>query len=75
MKSIKSKMLTYLFKDWVKNGKKEQSIIYTEEECSKFFKKLSRKGIEMDTVCNQLLQEGLSAFKVSFQEILNKIKL
>ena len=63
------------FKDWAKNGKKEVSLIYTQEACEKYFKKLSKKGIDMDEVCNQLLQEGLSAFKVSFQEILDKIKL
>ncbi len=60
---------------WIKDGSKKQSSIISEEECNKYLDKLERSGINMVTVYNQLLQDGLSAFKISFQELLNKIKL
>lgn len=59
---------------WLESGSKEQSEQISEDECDKFFQHLQNNGVIMDTVYNQLLQDGLSAFKISFQELLNKIK-
>ncbi|MEA3290317.1 MAG: transaldolase [Campylobacterota bacterium] len=61
-------------KDWMQEGSKEQSKVLTEMECDIYFKKI-KKHINMDEVYQKLLQDGLSAFKVSFQELLKKIKL
>ena len=59
---------------WVEKGKKEPSQITSKEECIKYFEVLKTKNIDIDTVYNTLLQDGLSAFKVSFQELLKKVK-
>ncbi len=61
--------------EWIKNGSKILSIITEEIECDMYLKKLDTYGIDMSEVYNSLLLDGLSAFKVSFQELLNKIKL
>lgn len=61
--------------DWIKNGSKVKSEILSEDECNKFFEKLEKKGINIENVSKQLLQDGLSAFKVSFKELLTKVKL
>lgn len=60
---------------WLETGKKEQSEIITEKECDLFFKSLEKKNINLNSIYNTLLKDGLSAFKVSFQELLEKIKL
>jgi len=62
-------------KHWIKDGKKFPSEILTEDKCDRFFKKLRRNKIEIHEVYSELLQDGLSAFKISFQDLLNKIKL
>lgn len=61
--------------DWVESGSKEPSFIISEEDCKKYFEVLRSNQIDIDKVYNQLLQDGLSAFKVSFQELLNKVKI
>lgn len=60
---------------WIENGKKEQSKIITEQECNNFFATLEKNGINLENTYNTLLKDGLSAFKVSFQELLEQIKL
>jgi len=60
---------------WLQNGKKEQSKITEEDDCIKYFEILKSNQIDIETVYNELLQDGLSAFKVSFQELLKKVKL
>lgn len=60
---------------WIENGKKTQSSMMSEDECDKFFHNIEKRGINMQTVYTQLLKDGLSAFKVSFKQLLNKIKL
>jgi transaldolase len=60
---------------WLQEGSKTQSNIISEEEYNKFFKQLEKKGINMEGAYNALLKDGLSAFKVSFQELLKQIKL
>lgn len=60
---------------WLKDGKHEQSNILTKDDCVKYFEILKSHHIDIEVVYNQLLQDGLSAFKVSFQELLKKVKL
>ena len=60
---------------WLKNGSKQQSEILSEDQCDQYFEKLSCNQIDINQVYNVLLQDGLSAFKVSFQELLKKVKL
>ncbi|MGK0256087.1 MAG: transaldolase [Arcobacteraceae bacterium] len=62
-------------KDWLINGSKIESEIISEDECDIYFKTLERKNINVNQVASQLLHEGLNAFKISFEELLKKIKL
>ena len=60
---------------WIKDANKLKSEIINEESCNNYFKQLEKNNIDINNVYDQLLQDGLSSFKVSFQELLNKIKL
>jgi len=60
---------------WIENGSDIESKMFTEVECDKYFKKLEKRGISIDLVSKQLLNEGLSAFKKSFAELLKKVKI
>src|SRR5574344_485932 len=60
--------------DWLRDGKKDQSQILSEDECNKFIASLEHNGIKMSEVYEQLLKDGLEAFKVSFKELLSKLK-
>ncbi len=60
---------------WKEDGKKEQSQILDENDCIRYFETLKKHNIDIKKVSNILLQDGLSAFKVSFQELLEKVKL
>ncbi|RBQ27299.1 MULTISPECIES: transaldolase [Arcobacteraceae] len=60
--------------DWLKDGKKEPSQIVTEIECDKYFDTLSKQNIDMKKVYEKLLQDGLEAFKISFRDLLSKLK-
>jgi len=60
---------------WLQDGKKEQTKIQDKEDCIQYFELLKSNQIDIETVYNELLQDGLSAFKVSFQELLKKVKL
>jgi transaldolase len=60
---------------WLKDGKRKQSKILEKDDCIKYFEILKSHHIDIEKVYNQLLQDGLSAFKVSFQELLKKVKL
>ncbi len=73
-KSINTAPLSTIH-SWLQEGFKTQSQIISEEEYNKFFKLLEKKGINMEAAYNALLKDGLSAFKVSFQELLKQIKL
>jgi len=72
--SINTAPLTTI-NEWMKNGSKIETEIIPEDECDKYFSKLEKKGINIEIISNQLLQEGLSAFKISFKELLTKVKL
>jgi len=60
---------------WLKEGKQKQSEILEKDDCIKYFEVLKSHQIDIEKVYNELLQDGLSAFKVSFQELLKKVKL
>jgi transaldolase len=60
--------------DYVASGSIEPSKIISENECDEFFKMLSKHDIDINEIYNTLLTEGLDAFKVSFEELLAKIK-
>jgi len=59
---------------WTENGSNIESEIITEEECNKYFEKILNKNINIDQVSKQLLDEGLTAFKSSFEVLLKNIK-
>ena len=60
---------------WIKNGQKEQTEILSEAKCIEYFQILRSNQIVIEKVYNKLLQDGLGAFKVSFQELLKQVKL
>jgi transaldolase len=60
---------------WKTSGSREPSSILTSLECDKFFNNIKNKGIDMKNVYNSLLKDGLSVFKISFEELLTKVKL
>ncbi len=60
---------------WEENGQKVMSEIMSEDECDIYFEKLKNKQIDTELVSQELLKDGLSAFKVSFEELLNKVRL
>ncbi len=60
--------------DWLKDGKKEQSLIISEDDCDKYFALLTQNSINIDEICEKLLNDGLESFKVSFKELLSKLK-
>ena len=61
-------------KAWMEDGKKEESKILSVNECMEYFDTLKAHGIDINNAYKALLQDGLSAFKVSFEELLNKVK-
>jgi transaldolase len=61
--------------DWIENGSKEESKIIDETECDLYFEKIAKKNINIDKVAQQLLSEGLTAFKSSFEVLLKKVKI
>ncbi len=60
---------------WEKDGSKEPSKLLSEDECDMYFNLLKDKNIDMQYAYNHLLKDGLSSFKISFEELLNKVKL
>jgi len=62
-------------KAWIENGSKKESVQITEDDCDKYFEKLSKRNINIDHIAKQLLKDGLDAFKLSFEVLLKKVKL
>jgi transaldolase len=60
---------------WEKDGQKTKSDILNEAECDKYFKEIKNININMELVYDKLLDDGLQAFKVSFEHLLEKVKL
>lgn len=59
---------------WLKEGKKEQSTILSEDECNSYFDDLSKNGIDIEKANAELLSEGIESFKVSFKDLLSRLK-
>lgn len=60
--------------DWMANGQKTPSLVISEEECDTYFALLKEKNINMTHVYETLLCDGIEAFKVSFMDLLGKLK-
>ncbi|MEA3497863.1 MAG: transaldolase [Campylobacterota bacterium] len=60
---------------WIKDGSKVESEILDEDLCDKYLEDLKSNQIDINSTYSELLQDGLSAFKVSFEELLKKVKL
>ena len=60
---------------WIENGAMEKSEILSEIECDNYFNELIGNKIDINTIYDNLFKDGLSAFKVSFQELLKKVKI
>lgn len=60
--------------DWIETGKKDASEIILEAQCDEYFALLKSKGIDMNAVYESLLNDGLESFKVSFVDLLGKLK-
>ncbi len=58
---------------FVEAGEKEPILPIPNEEIDKFFDALSDNGVDMQKVYDQLLQEGLEAFEIAFEEILKEL--
>ena len=52
-----------------------KSNIISEDECDTYFKKLEENGIDIAEVSEELLKDGLESFKVSFSNMIKKLKL
>jgi len=59
--------------DWFKDGVKEETEIMSEEKCNEYFDLLKEKNVNMNKIYNDLLTQGLDAFKVSFKDLLSKL--
>jgi len=51
-----------------------KSELLSEDECDTYFSKLENDNISLEQVGNKLLVDGLEAFKVSFAQMLKKLK-
>jgi transaldolase len=60
--------------DYISSGCEEPTKIISETECDEFFNMLSKLDIDINEIYETLLTEGLEAFKVSFEELLTKLK-
>jgi len=72
--SINTAPLTTI-NSWQENGSKTEATIMTKDECLEYFKTLENNQIIIQRVYKSLLQDGLSSFKTSFQELLKKVKI
>lgn len=70
--SVNTAPLTTI-EDWLHDGSKEVSQIMTLDECNTYFEMIAQKGVNMETVYEKLLTDGLDSFKVSFKDLLGKL--
>lgn len=61
-------------KEYIKCEKFKTSEIISEQECDAYFNLLRENKIDINKVGEKLLNDGLEAFKISFQQILKKLK-
>ncbi|HFU76146.1 MAG TPA: transaldolase [Arcobacter sp.] len=59
---------------YISNNNFEASKLISEEECDRYISSLKSNGIDVNLVGNELLNDGLEAFKVSFAQMLDKLK-
>ena len=55
------------------NSNKNVGKAKVNDDINNFFSKLEDKGIKMDKVCDDLIEENLQSFKDAFKEILNAL--
>lgn len=58
---------------FVKTGIKEIRTPLSKEQIDEFFEVVANQGFDMESVYNELMTEGLEAFKVAFAEILQEL--
>jgi transaldolase len=61
--------------DYLLSGSTEPSKIISEDECDEFFKMLVKHDVDINEIYETLLTDGLESFKVSFEELLSKLKV
>lgn len=61
-------------KAFIANGTKTQTNLIKEEDCDVYFKLLKDNDIDVEATSQKLLNDGLEAFKISFAQMLNKLK-
>ena len=61
-------------KAFIASSKECKPIELRSDWIENFFHSLAANGIHMQDVCDELMDEGLSAFKEAFVEILNELK-
>lgn len=59
---------------YVKEGSRAPKNAKSKEECEAYFQTLTNAGINLDSVYQELIDEGLVAFKNSFTELLNNLE-
>ena len=60
-------------KSFVENGSKEQKLPMQQEKIDDFFDSLGENGIDMQKVYDELLEDGLKAFVLAFEDIIKEI--
>ncbi len=60
---------------FIKKDQFNSSVIISEEECNQYVTMLNDKNINIEIISEQLLKDGLESFKVSFKNMLNKLKV
>lgn len=60
-------------KAFVQNGKKEKVLPVEHEKIEAHFAKLASAGIDLESVLDKLIEDGLKAFKDAFKEILESL--
>jgi len=61
-------------KEYMKRDEFIKSELLSETQCDEYYGKLSTNNINLEQVGNKLLDDGLEAFKVSFAQMLKKLK-
>lgn len=59
---------------WLEDGTNTVSDILNEDDCNSYFSNLKEHGIDINQISDELLKDGLGAFKVSFEKLLKDIK-
>lgn len=60
--------------EYTKKGEFAKSLLISENECDLYFDKLLKNGIDLVETGEKLLNDGLESFKVSFVQMLKKLK-